>query len=193
MNPYSGPRCGICGEPFPSEHGLVCAECITKPPAFSRAFSYGLYEGTLEQAVKALKFSKIKRLSREMGKLLRKIPLPETDGIAAVPLSRKGLLERGFNQSLLLAKEISDFSGTPLLPNALFKIKETRPQALLSKKDRLANLKGAFMAGEEAAGNTILLVDDVMTTGATLHECSKALLKAGAKEVFAATLARASF
>jgi len=190
--PYTGPRCAVCGRPFQSEHGKVCGECITKEPPFAKAFSYGLYEGPLEEAVKALKFSKIKRLSRPLGRLVASLPLPEADAIAAVPLSKKGLLQRGFNQSLLLGKELSKNSGLPLFPNALIKIKETMPQALLSRKERLTNLKGAFRAEGEASGKTFLLVDDVMTTGATLAECSKALLKAGAKEVYAVALARAA-
>jgi len=190
--PYAGPRCEICGTPFPSEHGKVCGECIIKRPPFKKAFSYALYGGAIEEAVKGLKFSKLKKLSGPLGKFVTTLPLPEADGIAAVPLSKKGLLARGFNQSLLIGKELSRARGVPLFPNALIKIRETKPQALLPKKERLANLKGAFRAEGELAGKTVILVDDVMTTGATLAECSKALLKAGAEEVFAVTVARAA-
>lgn len=112
------------------------------------------------------------------------------DAVTAVPLSKKRLLERGFNQSMLLGKHIAARSGAELLPHAILKVKETRPQAGLNRKERTRNLRGAFLAGDCVSGKAVLLVDDVITTGATVGECAKALARAGAKEVFVAALAR---
>ena len=109
-----------------------------------------------------------------------------------VPLSRKGLRERGFNQSLLLAKTVSAGTTIPLVFDGLLKTKETPPQIGLNAKERAANLKGAFRVEGKFTGMRILLIDDVMTTGATANECSKQLLKAGAADVVVLTLARAS-
>jgi ComF family protein len=118
------------------------------------------------------------------------LDIPQTDGIVPVPLSIKGLRERGFNQSLLIAKFISDRTGVPLLMDLLFKKKETPPQIGLSARERMLNLRNVFEATGKVDGLRVLLVDDVMTTGATVTECSKQLIKAGAKEVFVLALAR---
>jgi ComF family protein len=118
--------------------------------------------------------------------------MPESDAVLPVPLSRTGLRKRGFNQSLLLAKAVSDHREIPLIMDALFKKKETLPQIGLSAKERITNLKGAFHADRKVLGMRLLLVDDVMTTGATARTCSKELIDAGAREVTVLTLARAS-
>lgn len=192
MTPYAGPSCGICAQPLVSALATSCADCLTDSPRFTKAFSFGLYEGTLKEAINLYKFSKLRRLSEPLGELFSGLPLPPVDALAAVPLTKKGILERGFNQSLLLGKPLSRRLGVPLLPHALRKERQTSPQATLARKQRLKNLKGAFWADSAGvSGKTILLLDDVMTTGATARECSKALVKAGAKEVFVATLARA--
>lgn len=191
IEPYNGPSCQICGEPFTSEHGIHCSNCLKDPPPFTKAYSFGLYGGVLEEAIKTFKFGKQKTLSRPLGEMLCSIKdLPEADAVVAVPLVKKALLERGFNQSLLLASVFSKITGIPLLPHALMKIKDTSPQAMMNRKERLLSLKGAFSA-RDVTGKKIIIVDDVMTTGATMRECSKTLIKAGASQVFSVTLARA--
>jgi competence protein ComFC len=152
--------------------------------------AYGLYEGALAEAVHQLKFHGLRRLAGPIGRLMLDLDIPQTDGIVPVPLSIKGLRERGFNQSLLIAKFISRRIKVPLLMDLLFKKRETRPQIGLSAKQRMLNLKNVFEVREEIKGLRLLLVDDVMTTGATVTECSKQLIKAGAKEVFVLALAR---
>ena len=154
--------------------------------------NYGLYEGVLAEAINQLKFYGVKRLSKPLGRLLHNLDLPETDGIVSVPLNTKNLRERGFNQSLLMARVISKNIRVPLLMDALLKKRETPPQIGLSAKERLLNLKNAFEVKGNIKGLRLLLVDDVMTTGATVTECSKVLIKAGAKEVVVLTLARSS-
>lgn len=163
---------------------------MKQKPSFSKVVTYGLYEGVLAEAINQLKFHGLKRLSRPIGRLLLNLDIPQADGIVPVPLSTRGLRERGFNQSLLIAKSISKGIKVPLLIDLLFKRKETRPQIGLSAKERKLNLKNAFEVRGEIKGLRLLLVDDVMTTGATITECSKQLMKAGAKEVFVLILAR---
>ncbi len=178
--------------PFVSEYAKICGQCIKKAPPFSRAITYGHYEGALAEAINQLKFHGLKRISKTLGKLLLSLDLPETDGMVPVPLTIKRLKERGFNQSLLIARVISRETDTPLLIDILAKKKETPPQIGLSAKERLLNLKNAFEVKGNVKGLRLMLVDDVMTTGATVTECSKVLMKAGAKEVIVLTLARSS-
>jgi ComF family protein len=174
-----------------SEYTTVCGQCLAKKPPFSKVFFYGMYEGVLAEAINRLKFHGLRRLSRPLGRLLLNLELPAVDAVLAVPLSTKGLRERGFNQSLLIAKVVSANLRVPLLMDALFKRKETSPQIGLSRKERLANLKNAFAVAGDVKDLRLLLVDDVMTTGATVSECSRVLLKAGAREVIVLALARA--
>jgi ComF family protein len=115
------------------------------------------------------------------------------DALIPVPLSIRGLRERGFNQSLLLAKTLSDRNKVPLIMDGLLKKTETPAQIGLSKNERRLNLKGSFKAERKFPGMRLLLVDDVMTTGSTANECSKVLLRAGAEEVRVLALARANY
>lgn len=189
---YSGPSCKICGLPFISEYAEVCGECLKKAPLFTRAESFGLYENVLAMAINIYKFHGIKRLYKPLGKLLLDLDVTAKDAVIPVPLGIKGLRERGFNQSLLLAKVISENAKIPLVIDGLMKIRETHPQVGLSAKERAKNLKGAFSPTRDFHKMKLLLVDDVMTTGATANECAKQLLKAGAEDVAVLTLARAS-
>jgi len=188
---YRGPSCKVCALPFVSEHSKVCGQCLKKTPPFSKVITYGLYEDILAEAINQLKFHGIKRISKTLGRLLLSLDLPETEGIVPVPVTIKRLRERGFNQSLLIARVIEKESKVPLLMDTLLKKKETPPQIGLSAKERLLNLKNAFEVKGNIKGRRLLLVDDVMTTGATVTECSKVLMKAGAEEVIVLTLARA--
>ena len=188
---YPGPSCRICALPLPSELSSICFNCLKKAPPFSKVINFGLYEGVLSDAINHLKFHGLKRLAKTLGRLLLNFDLPDADGIVPVPLTVKRLRERGFNQSLLIARVMSKEIKIPLLVDILFKKKETPPQTGLSAKERLSNLKNAFEVKGNIQGLRLLLVDDVMTTGATVTECSKQLIKAGAEEVVVLTLARA--
>jgi len=190
---YSGPSCSVCATPFTSEDARVCSECMKKPPYFAKAISYGLFDGTLAEAIHLFKFQRIKRLYKPLGDLLLTFDIAGIDALVPVPLTVRGLRERGFNQSLLLAKTFSDKTKTPLIMDGLLKKRDTAPQIGLSKKERRLNLKGAFSAGRKFPGMRLLLIDDVMTTCSTADECSKELLRAGAAEVTVLTLARANY
>lgn len=187
---YTGPSCSICATPLVSEYATVCENCIDDSPKFSKVLNYGLYSGALAEAIHRMKFYGVRRLAKPLTRLLLNLPIPKHDGILPVPLSKKGLISRGFNQSLLISNILSKELGIPLFTNALLKIKDTLPQIGLNAKQRRKNIKGAFSAGYDVKGLKLLLVDDVMTTGATARECSKTLIKAGAKEVVVVTLAR---
>lgn len=188
---YSGPSCMICALPVSSEHARTCGQCIRKTPPFSKILPYGLYEGVLAEAIHQFKFYGVRRLSQPLGNLLLHLDIPPADGIVPVPMSKKGLIKRGFNQSLLLSRVIEKRTRTPLFMNSLFKIKDTPPQIGLSARERLTNLKNAFEVRGNLKGLCLLLVDDVITTGATVRECSRTLMKAGAKKVTVLSLARA--
>lgn len=123
---------------------------------------------------------------------MNELPIPAMDGIVPVPLSRKSLRERGFNQTLLLSRVIAEHRGIPVYMDALCKNKETLPQISLGADKRMSNLKNAFEVKGNVAGLRLILLDDVMTTGATARECSKAIIKAGAEDVVVVTVARSS-
>lgn len=146
----------------------------------------------MAEAINLMKFFRLKRLSQPLGSLLLNLQIPECDAIVPVPLSKQALIERGFNQSLLLAKMLSEKLKKPLLIDLLLKKKDTPPQVGLSAKERYKNLRGAFEVKGKISNQKLLLVDDVLTTGATAKECSRTLLKAGAKEIVVITLARSS-
>ncbi len=119
--------------------------------------------------------------------------LENVDLIIPVPLHRKREKSRGYNQAALLSSALSELTGVPWLSEALVRTRNTPPQVSLQAAERITNLKGAFKVkkAEKVAGRVVLLVDDVFTTGSTLRECAGELSKAGAREVRAATLARA--
>jgi len=189
---YRGPSCRICAVPLSSDCSFVCGDCLSRKPSFSSVLNFGLYSGTLREAIHLLKFNGVKRLVKPLGGFLHELTFPALDGIVPVPLSKSALRQRGFNQTLLLARVLARRLEIPLCMNALHKRKDTPAQIGLKAKERLANLKNAFEVVEPVAGKQLLLLDDVMTTGATVRECSKTLVKAGAKEVVVVTLARSS-
>jgi ComF family protein len=154
--------------------------------------SFGIYEGILAEAINLYKFHGIKRLAGPLGEFLIDFSPELIDAVVPVPLSVSGLRNRGFNQSLLLAKTFADRKDIPLVMDGLLKCRETGPQIGLSAKERAKNLKDAFSVARRFDGYRVLLVDDVMTTGSTANECSRQLLRVGAEEVSVLTLARAS-
>lgn len=202
IRPYSGPACGVCGLPLVSEHSITCGECLKSPPDFARLRSFGLYEGGLKEAIHQLKFRKGRHLARPLARLIVESGLPdilpgilqEANTVVPVPLHHSRLFEREYNQSALLAKEIAELAGMRLELHGLVKSRKTIPQVGLSRKLRLANLRGAFGVadGHRFDGCHVLLVDDVCTTGATLRECARVVAEAGAESVNAVTLARSA-
>ncbi len=191
IKPIEGYTCGICKRPVESADIQICAECYRERPLYLRAMAFGFYEGILREAIHLYKFSQIKRLVKPISALMYNLDVPDVDFIVPVPLTKERLKKRGFNQSLLLANNLSKKFGISLSSNLLIKVKETEYQSLLGRKDRLMSLKGAFNTKERIDNMKVIIVDDVTTTGTTLNECSRALLKAGAKEVYSIIIARA--
>lgn len=190
---YTGPSCITCADPLVSEYSIKCGGCLQHAPPFSSVLNFGLYSGVLAEAIHLLKFSGLRRLARPLGKLFPELPIPpDMDGIVPVPVTTKTLRQRGFNQTLLLSRSLSRHLRIPVHINLLRKKKETPPQIGLGARERASNLKNAFEAGKRLDDQRLILLDDVMTTGATVRECAKTLRRAGAQEVVVLTLARSS-
>jgi ComF family protein len=187
---YTGPSCRICALPFSSELSSICAQCFKQFPPFSKVINFGIYEGALAEAIHQLKFHGVRRISKPLATLISNLSLPVMDGIVPVPLHIKSLRERGFNQSILISRNLSRSLRIPLFMDTLIKKKETPPQIGLSARERISNIRNAFSVTGDVKDLRILLFDDVMTTGATVRECSHELLNAGAREVIVLTLAR---
>lgn len=194
-----GPRCPICAVPFASPSSLShspghhCAACREDPPDFQRAVTPFNYEGTVAKAIQLLKYQKKNALAAYLAALLHPDLISlRVDLVTAIPIHPRRLRLREFNQSLLLAREIAARLSSPLSVDALERDRDTPPQVGLSKKEREKNVKGAFRLKRAALvqDKRILLVDDVYTTGATLKEGAKTLMKGGAKEVIVAAVAR---
>ncbi|QWR77246.1 ComF family protein [Candidatus Magnetomonas plexicatena] len=185
-----GGVCRLCSKPGLHPDVTICGDCYADRPRVSSLLAYSIYDGALKEAIHLFKFSKIFRFSTPLGKLLCELPIPEADVIVPVPLTRKRLNHRGFNQSLLLADKISKHTGIKLSIDLLLKKKETDSQTLLNKDDRKKALRGAFHVAKNIKNTRVILVDDVVTTGTTINECAKTLLKAGATHVTAVVLAR---
>ncbi|MCA9470739.1 MAG: ComF family protein [Nitrospirales bacterium] len=164
------------------------------PPAFSGAWTLYPYESSLKKAIGLLKYRGKVSLAKPMAHLLATgLPsLPTIDLVMAVPLHSARLREREYNQSLLLAYNLSKIIQLPLDHTTLIRTRQSTPQTLLSRKERLKNLRRTFAVktSRDITGKSILLVDDVYTTGTTVNECAKALRKAGSGDVYVVTLAR---
>jgi competence protein ComFC len=188
---HNGEGCRICASVTDYDSTAVCKECRSIKPVFDRVMAYGIYDGVMKEAVHLMKFRQLKRLAIVLGKELTSIDVPTADTIVPVPLSIKGLRKREFNQSAIMAHELSKKTGIPLYLDGLRKVKETLPQSSLSKNERVRNVKGAYTTDGDVRGKRIILVDDVVTTAATVNECAKVLKKAGASTVTVVAAARA--
>lgn len=185
--------CPVCG--IPQKTLSICPECTTLAPGFTALRSWGLYEGALRKAIHQLKYRRDLGVSEELAKpistLLRNSKW-QVDLITPVPLSRRRLRTRGYNQSAMVARWVSLANCIPYEPKAMSRTKDTISQVGLSGDERRQNVLAAFQANQEnVAGKTVLVIDDVTTTGATMHACASALLNVGADRVYGLTLARA--
>jgi len=196
--PVALPSCRTCGQSV-APPGLACPHCRQRRPAYDRARAMGAYEGVLQTAVHHFKYRDRPQLAAPLGLLLAAYArgnAPDLNGLhfdalLPVPMHSVRCRLRGYNQSERLARVVGAELGLPLLVGALVRIRATRPQVGLSGEARRTNLLGAFAVHKPEAvqGKTLLLIDDVVTTGSSLYECSLALKAYGAKAVFALTLA----
>ncbi len=187
----NGHICLYCGMPL-SDESDYCNRCQYSKASFVKNRSPLVYDGVVKGLIYSLKFGKKKYIAQTLGALMADRFLEcdmRADIIVFVPMTAKEEKKRGFNQSELLAYEVGKRLNIPVLP-ALIKIKDTSAQKELRGKDRATNLEGAFAcAFEQVKNRSILLVDDIFTTGATANECANTLLKAKAREVSVLTAA----
>lgn len=198
LNP---PWCPSCGLPFQmplTDEGHLCGACSVQTPPFSGARSFGYYAAQLSRLVQGFKFERRRNLAKPLASLLAAACL-ETwrreafDLVVPVPLHPRRRRERGFNQAALLAAALQEQLMLPYSESPLSRVRDTLPQVGLSDAERSRNLRSAFRCDRPALvrSKRVLLVDDVMTTGATASSATEALLAAGARSVSILTVARA--
>ncbi len=190
--------CPRCGAPF--RHAIAldgdgsCGECAGTDSGFDAAYAFGPFDAELRELIHLFKYGRVEALAKPLGRMLAlALPAEERfEAIVPMPLHWRRRWSRGFNQAGLLARELAAATGTGLV-HAVRRSRSTEAQARLSRTARQANVRGAFVVRRPAAiaGKRVLLVDDVMTTGATLSACARAMKRAGASRVAAITLARA--
>lgn len=193
----SSSRCARCALHVP-EDVTHCGACIQSPPLFERAVAAFDYAFPWDRAIAALKFRSELQWASPLARALSTALQEQhaaAEVVTAVPLSRSRLRERGFNQAWEIAKRVARDLGLPARHDLLQRLRETPQQIQLNRRERDANLRGAFMpAGADARravqGRCVALVDDVMTTGTTANEAARALLEAGARSVHLWVLAR---
>jgi ComF family protein len=192
------PLCTTCGTPFATQNGLdhICGACITLQP-FHLCRSATLLDGPIQELIHGFKYGGRVHLSRPLGlviarSLARFCAEAAPEVIVPVPLHRKRLRQRGFNQSQLIGKELEKQWRVPLEIANLRRIRWTDPQTTLDATARVSNVKDAFEVkhGKRLEGKRVLLVDDVLTTGSTMRACAEALRDAGVEAVYAVTVAR---
>ena len=200
-----GTVCEVCGLPIAAwslndaeeNAEMACPACRNKSFGFDRARSYALYKAGLVRAILLLKFERVEPLGRWFANRLAEVAAREkvvADVVVPVPLHRQRQRERGYNQAELIARPLARQLGLPYRAVLLVRTKPRPDKHILSLEERWESVRGAFAtrSGSKVDNLRVLLVDDVMTTGATLDACAKALRGAGAKSVIGLTVARAA-
>ena len=193
----TAPHCATCGLPFAFDEGAeaVCGACAAETPAFDRARAVLRYNGVARSLVLGFKYGDRTHAAPSFAGWIGRgggALVDHAEVVTPVPLHRWRLFSRRYNQSALLAREIAHAGGLDFAPDLLRRTRHTPSQGGLNRRQRLLNVRGAFTLrrGRSVAGRRVLLIDDVMTTGATVNACAKALKRAGAETVDVLTLAR---
>jgi len=189
--PYlKGPRCPCCA--LPNSGNALCGKCLQHPPSFDRTSAAFAYQFPVNHLIQAMKYADQLVLAHALGSQLAQGITPEQhpDCVIPMPLHPLKLRERGYNQALLLAQVVARQHSIALLPTACHRIRNTPAQSALHWRERECNMKDAFVCDVDLAGRRIALVDDVMTTGASLNALAQAVRKAGAVGVEAWVVAR---
>ncbi|GHU05189.1 phosphoribosyltransferase [Betaproteobacteria bacterium] len=182
------PRCAL-----PTTAGEPCGRCLAHPPHYDRTLAAFSYEFPLDKLIQAFKYAHHLALAAYLGREIASLASDVVaDLVVPLPLHPVRLRERGFNQALELARPVAETLGLPLDSRTCERIRHTPAQAGLSWKNREKNIRHAFQCARELSGQRILLVDDVMTTGASLNELARTLKQHGASEVTLLVVARTS-
>lgn len=198
--PLSSPLCPVCGVPFATENGIDhhCGPCRAHPPAYVAARAAVVFSGPVQELIHRFKYGHKVHLCRPLGLLTARqlagfAAEAAADLVMPVPLHKKRLRWRGYNQAALLAGSLAKQWRLPLVRQNLCRVRWTEPQVNLAAGERELNVRGAFAVSNRnaVAGKRIILVDDVFTTGSTVAECARTLNRAGAEAVFIVTVARA--
>ena len=183
-------HCPQCGEQ--TTHGERCGACLKDPPAFARTTAIFSYEFPVDRIIHAFKYGHQLAIADWAAEILARQPsVQKYDLLIPLPLHTDRLCQRGFNQSAEIARRLSKMLGLPLDSSSLIRSRATTPQAELALKERSRNVRGAFECQRDLSGQRILLIDDVMTTGATLREAARILKLHGAAHIDIAVIARA--
>ena len=198
----SQPSCFICSTPFPyeNEKESICAECIVNKPSYDRSISILEYDDASKKIIHDFKYKDQLHILEYIVNLMTNIGkdiFNDLDIIAPVPIHKYKLLKRGYNQSALIAMNVAARKDLPYFPQLLIKSKNTLAQTGLKKSQRTINIRNSFELNNKLYSNiadkNILLIDDVITTGSTVNECSRILKKEGANKVLILTLAKKIF
>jgi competence protein ComFC len=188
----NSPVCEICG--VPENVSRICTVCQKEKPRYSMLRSWAVFVSPVQDALHRLKYRRDiglgDALAAQMVEFVHRLDWP-IDMIIPIPLGRKRLNERGYNQVGLVARPLAMALGLEYASRELRRRRETRSQVGLSKTARLENVRDAFVAGQQVRGKTVLVVDDVATTGSTLSSAADAFFESGAKDVYGLTVARA--
>ena len=194
---WIGSACTQCAIPLADSGGVQirCGQCLQKPPSFDRSLSLFSYRGNAVRLIQQLKFNQKLAYSRLLGNLLadqvrsRGIELP--DCLLPVPLYSKRLRQRGFNQSIELARPVAKSFGIPMDLHSVIRVRDTRAQSGLDQKQRRKNMRGAFERVGPVEHRHVTIIDDVVTTTSTVNELSRVLKRAGVERVDVWSIVRA--
>ena len=181
-------HCETCAVPITA--GTRCGACLSHPPAYDHVCAPYSYAFPVDALVQGLKYRGMLAIAPLFGSAVAASLDERPDVIVPMPLADERLRERGFNQGQEIARHVAHISGIPLLPQACRRVRNTVPQAMLPWKERAKNIRRAFVCDVDFTGQHVAVVDDVLTTGATLNELARNLKKAGAARVTGLIVAR---
>ena len=187
------PYCVRCAHPGADR---LCEACASSPPAFDGIRAVCLFEGAARQLVHSLKYANFRAVAPDMARLLADLLGPRPgpgEVIVPVPLHPRRERTRGYNQSELLARTVGKRTGLPVRPGIVRRVRNTPPQVSIENyEERRSNIEGSFECPNGLSGESVLLMDDVVTTGSTMSACAAALKAAGARSVWGLAFARQS-